>query len=478
MLHLRCQAVLAVFAIACSQQGLAEQSLGGCTPDEQQILSAADAAAQDNFSSDVAISGQTAVLSAPFKETAGQLYAGAAYVFAKTNGKGTEQWSQQINLVAPDAAAEDVFGASVAIDGSTIVIGAPGRDVPHTDSGAAYVFTLVEQDGAQSWIHQATLTASDPGVNDEFGNDVAIEGDRIVIGAWLANNAVYVFERSNDGWIEQAKIESPAEPFTTSVFGRSVALWGDTIAVGDIGAEVDDISYAGAVYIFVRQGEQWVQQTKLDNPHPEFGDSVGDDIALEGDTLLVGASSDNPGGMANAGTTFVYQRTAGVWKLAAELNSSDAATGVGFGGALALSGNWALIGARSDDHSGQINIGSVYVFIHASDEWVEHSKFSGSDSSDGDQFGNALALEGNAAIIGSFGAEFANQEDSGAAYAFRIGCAPGDITEDGAVNVDDLLTVINLWGNCPDPPAKCPADLNDDGTVNVDDLLIVINNWS
>ena len=116
MLHLRCQAVLAVFAIACSQQGLAEQSLGGCTPDEQQILSAADAAAQDNFSSDVAISGQTAVLSAPFKETAGQLYAGAAYVFAKTNGKGTEQWSQQINLVAPDAAAEDVFGASVAID--------------------------------------------------------------------------------------------------------------------------------------------------------------------------------------------------------------------------------------------------------------------------------------------------------------------------------------------------------------------------
>ena len=116
----------------------------------------------------MAISGSTAVVGARGKNS----FTGAAYVFARS---GTT-WSQQAKLTAADAAANDNFGYSVAISGSTAVVGAP---VKNSETGAAYVFVR----SGTAWSQQAELTASDAAANDRFGWSVAISGSTVVVGA-------------------------------------------------------------------------------------------------------------------------------------------------------------------------------------------------------------------------------------------------------------------------------------------------------
>ena len=135
-------------------------------------LIASDGAANDQFGASVAISGETALVGAPFNHD----YQGAAYVFTRSGSS----WSQQAELVASDGGAWDQFGESVALDGDTAVIGAPGHQVGSNDQqGAAYVFG----GSGASWSQQAELTASDGAAYDEFGWSVAISAGTVLVGA-------------------------------------------------------------------------------------------------------------------------------------------------------------------------------------------------------------------------------------------------------------------------------------------------------
>ena len=143
---------------------------------QQQKLEASDAAADDRFGFSVAISGETVVVGAPGDDGAAGIDQGSAYVFVRSGGV----WSQQQKLLASDAAADDDFGSSVAISGETVVVGAPwDDDATGFYQGSAYVF--VRSGGV--WSQQQKLLASDAAGGDAFGFSVAISGETVVVGA-------------------------------------------------------------------------------------------------------------------------------------------------------------------------------------------------------------------------------------------------------------------------------------------------------
>jgi hypothetical protein len=212
---------------------------------QQMKLTADDAQIDDYLGGSVAVSGDTAVVGARGEDggPGNPLnYAGAAYVFSRNQG-GAGNWGQVAKLTAADAQDFDFFGGSVAISGDTIVVGANGEDGgpgdPLPDAGAAYVFER-DQGGAGAWGQAAKLTAADAQADAIFGVSVAVSGSTVVVGASRDDGplpdagAAYVFERNQGGtgaWGQAAKLTAD-DPRTNDSFGISAAISGETIIVG------------------------------------------------------------------------------------------------------------------------------------------------------------------------------------------------------------------------------------------------------
>ena len=237
--------------------------------------------------------------------------------------------AQQAYLKASNTGASDFFGASVAISGNTVVVGAFGEDSAATgvngnqannsaiDSGAAYVFVR----SGSTWTQQAYLKASNTGASDFFGASVAISGDTMVVGAYdedsaatgvngnQANNsavdsgAAYVFVRSGTTWTQQAYLKA-SNTGVSDLFGNSVAISGDTLVIGAYtedsaatgvnGNQADNSAFAsGAAYVFVRSGSTWSQQAYLKASNTGPNDLFGASVAISGNTVVVGAFGED-----------------------------------------------------------------------------------------------------------------------------------------------------------------------------------------
>jgi len=280
-------------------------------------LNASDAAAHDYFGRSVAVSGDTAVIGANGDEDAGP-YSGAAYVFERNRG-GADHWGEVAKLTAPDAAPGDVFGTSVAMSGNTVVVGAWGDDFAGADSGSAYVFQRTPG-GAGSWELVTKLIASDSSFRDLFGISVAINGNTVVVGApgdrdtGSDAGSAYVFERNEGGpdhWGQVARV-SASDAAAGDQFGLAVAVSVDTVLVG---ADSDDDACpanpqcdSGSAYVFERdQGGagQWGQASKLAASDAAEGDRFGLALAVDHDTRVCGAAWDD----ATSGSAYVFERT-------------------------------------------------------------------------------------------------------------------------------------------------------------------------
>jgi hypothetical protein len=225
----------------------------------------------------VALYGQTAVVG---DSPAGNVGSGAAYVFVRSSSL----WSQQAKLAASDGSPGNGFGSSVALYGSTVVVGAPFTP---NDVGAAYVFVR----SGRSWSQQARLTASDAAPNLYFGDRVALYGQTAVVGTpenRLTPGAAYVFVRSGTSWSQQANCPPP-HPSPARV---SAARWrstGQHVVVGAflVGGNV------GAAYVFVRSGTSWSLQYTLTASDAALSDVFGGAVALYGSTAVIGADGKN-----------------------------------------------------------------------------------------------------------------------------------------------------------------------------------------
>jgi uncharacterized repeat protein (TIGR01451 family) len=233
-------------------------------------------------------------------------------------------------LTASDAQAGDVFGGSVAISGDTVIVGAVGEDGgpgdPQDTAGAAYVFDR-NQGGPEVWGQVAKLTASDAQAGDRFSTAVAISVDTVVVSAWFEGGgpgdplpdagAAYIFGRNQGGagaWGQAAKLTAD-DAQTGDEFGFSVAINGDTVVVGafvEDGGPGDPLPDAGAAYIFSRnQGGTgaWGQTAKVAADDIQSNDFFGNSVAISGDTVIVGAPGEDSGSgdpLPDAGTAYVF----------------------------------------------------------------------------------------------------------------------------------------------------------------------------
>lgn len=363
-------------------------------------------------------------------------------------------WLNEAYLKAPNVTGSTYFGNSIAVSGDTMVIGSyrensnqigptngPGASADQSlfAAGAAYVFRKV----AGNWIQEAYLKASNPGISDFFGTSVAISGDTIVVGAPSngGSGSIYVFQRVGTTWSEQAFLKA-SNWDAGDQFGISVSIDGDVIAIGaywenssqntvtnGTTASADNsMSDAGAAYVFRRTAGVWNQEAYLKAPNPGNNDYFGSSISISGATVVVGAyredsqaattngntaSADNS--KTDSGAAYVFRRTAGIWSQEAFLKASNLDSNDQFGKALSISGNTIVIGAALEDSNvsavangptaSQSNTlgssGAAYVFERTGANWAQTAYLKAKNVQSSDQFGTAVAVEGNYIAVGA-----------------------------------------------------------------------------
>jgi len=398
-------------------------------------LVAWDGQSEDWFGYSVAISGDTVVVGAPGREDlsgtgcATGTNCGAAYIFERNRG-GADNWDLVTRINASDVDDYDRFGWSVAISNDTVVVGAPYADGTIADRGSAYVFER-NQGEDDSWGQKRLLTPINVGIK-QFGHAVAISGDTAVVGAWqsdtvggIGSGAAYIFCRNKDGadlWDVQAVLTA-SDGADEDQFGNAVAISGDTVVVGAYGEDGMRGDDRGAAYVFERnQGgaDAWDEVTKLTAWDAGNLDYFGDSVAIDVDTIVVGAWGEDGAG-SDRGAAYVFERNRGGadgWGGARKLTAFDAENNDSFGNAVAISGDTIVAGAPWEDGAGS-DRGSAYLFVIGGGRWLEIANPHASDAGDEDRFGNAVAISGDTAVVGADWWEGASGFNIGAAYVLE-----------------------------------------------------------
>ncbi|MDX1958056.1 MAG: FG-GAP repeat protein [Leptospiraceae bacterium] len=460
----------------------------------EAYLKAPNAGANDNFGFSVSISDDTIVVGATGEDSAQTTItngtsvvdndtasaSGAAYVFRRS---GTI-WSHEAYLKAPNVEANDEFGNAVAISGDTIVVSARNEDENITtitngtftgnangaaNSGAVYVYKRT----GTTWANEAYLKASNVEAGDQFANSVSISGDTIVVGVTgedenvttitngtftgntngaASSGAAYVFRRTGTTWINEAYLKAPNVD-GGDVFGRFVSISGDTIVVGanqeasnqttitngTISVNGTGATGAGAAYVFRRNGTTWANEAYLKAPNAEGGDNFGISVSISGDTIVVGANSEDStqttitnGTLVQSndttlnkfiGAAYVFKRNGSIWTNEAYLKApngeGDTSQGDSFGTSVSISGDLIIVGATGEDSNQKTiingtsftqasdhsltNYGAGYAFKRNGTIWVHEAYLKPPNLSGGDFFGSTTSISNDTIVVGSWG---------------------------------------------------------------------------
>jgi hypothetical protein len=315
----------------------------------------------------------------------------------------------------PIAAAE--FGRSIAIDDDRVVVGAPeGSDDATVGPGAAYVFRRV----GRSYVREAKLVAPDPELGAEFGRAVAVRGNVIVVGARFASSragAAYVYAKKRGVWSFQQKVTA-SDSAAEDNFGRAVALDRDLLVVT---ARKEDVSVAndGAAYVFRERRGTWVEEAKLTASDATDEARFGQSVLVQGDLIVVGARDANTPVANGAGAIYLFARNRGHWVEFAKIGASDGASGDQFAYNLAIEGNLIAVGARRADLPGARDAGAVYLFKLRRGEVFQVGKLTAPDAAQGDELGHSVAMSGDLVAAGARRADVDGKRDQGAVYLFR-----------------------------------------------------------
>ena len=349
-------------------------------------------------------------------------------------GGGSGGYSQIAKLMADDAAADDNLGYFVAIDGDFVVAGAREHYWGlNPENGSAYVFRTT--DGGQTYGQVVKLMPSDSEGGDKFGEIVGIDGDTIVVsagykdggdecyqygyqetGADCEQGAVYIFRTSN-GWGTYTETKlTAADGAAEDNFGRSVAVEGNTVVVGAQGVDDAGLS-SGAVYVFTTSdGWNTYTENKLTASDAAESDNFGWSVAIAGGVVVVGAYGVN----TQTGAIYVF-RTSDGWNTHTEikLTASDGAAGDLLGYSVAIDGGIVVAGASQREKDTIGGQGAAYIF--SSDDGTHYDEDAGvtaDDAAAGDRFGMSVAIDGGKVVIGTYPNHNNPESDSGAVYIF------------------------------------------------------------
>lgn len=437
----------------------------------------------DEAGRSVALSGRRALLGVPLANAGGLSNRGAAWIF-RALADGT--WLPEAQLVAPDGLADDEFGFSVAIDGEVALVGAWQDDVgAKVDAGSASVFRLV----GGSWVHEATLVASDGAPDDEFGRSVAIRGDVALVGCWLSGlfdaGAVYVYRRQANGtWLQVQKLSPPGTASGDQV-GTTIAFDGARAIVGAWGDDEAALGNTGSASVWTLGANGlFTYEAKLVGGDVAANDELGRGVAIDGDLAVVGSWPFFGNGVGKA---YVFRRTGTTWSQEAKLVAPDGATDDYFGFSVACrrepSGDIVACGAWADDVAGTTNQGSAWLFRRAGGRWDAGTQLVASDGGPSDYFGFSLALGCETLAIGTRLDDVGPNLNQGSARIWWIADLDGDgdadlcvdaadLDGDGAVDAGDLAQLLGGWG------AAGPTDLDGNGVTDAADLAVLLAGWS
>ncbi len=321
---------------------------------EDGFVSASDAGSFGQFGASLALAGDRLAVGAPCQGYQGHC-SGAVYIFERD----ASGWDEVAYLYAPDGATETRFGSAVALSADTLAVAAAG-------TGASYV--LYYADG--NWQQQAAIPAPGPWPMSGAYQSVALRGDTLVIGA-AHSRLVRLFGRVDTVWSERATFAPTSDVPLAEQWGASVALANDVLVIGApiTGAEADvaqcepELESHGAAYVFDRVGDDWVRSQRLTSSGAAGCDAFAVDVAVWGDSgtvqhIAVGAMSETSG---DDGAVWMFQRTKESWIEHAALATSSPLSGERFGSPVALGDGVVAVGARAlaRDPSHQ---GAVYVF--------------------------------------------------------------------------------------------------------------------
>lgn len=447
---------------------------------EDAFLKASNAGAGDFYGWSVVIDGDTAAVGAVGERGDGsgpsdnsRRASGAVYVFVKSDGI----WTQQAYLKSANVDIEDGFGLSLALSGDALIVGAPYEDSAATeingdaadnlapDAGAAYVFTR----SGSTWTQEAYLKASNAESGDQFGRSVAIDGNQVLVSAWLessnavngdgdqSNNdapeagAVYAFRRTGSVWAQTAYLKAPNSG-EGDWFGGSVsldagtavvgALYEDSAATGVSGDGASNLSPdSGAAYVFTFTGSVWSHAAYLKASNTGEGDIFGASVAISGDTILIGApweasnaigiGGDQLNNLAtDSGAAYFFKRENGVWAQSHYIKASNSDAYDSFGVSVALDGVSAAIAAYGEDGGSSgvdgdqssntgINSGAVFRFALGESDWEQVSYLKASNAVAQSLFGFNVSVSGESILVGT-PYEATGGTTSGGAYLFAL----------------------------------------------------------
>ena len=341
---------------------------------------------------------------------------------------------QVAHLVAGDHTNTAQFGWSVAATRDLVVVGAP-HDSRNTNSGSAYIYAR-SLDGSDHWTQFKKVVPPDGHSQDEFGYAVAMSEDTIVVGARRTDDkgnnsgAAYIYSRNQGGADQWGFVKKlvPADGFANAEFGTAVTLAGDTITVGaPLANNQGGTNFAVYVYDRNRGGSNaWGQVQKLAPPDGKVFDYFGEAIAVNGDTLVIGAPGTDGAGGADYGAAYLFARTPGVsnsWTQVKKLLASDGKTSDKFGFSVTLSGDTVVIGAPGVDGApGALgaDYGAIYIFERNQsglNQWGQFRKLTVPDGALNDNFGYAVGLDHDSLVVGTAWSD-SSGFDSGVAYLF------------------------------------------------------------
>ena len=404
---------------------------------ESEKIRASDGAAADLFGSTVHVHGHVVVVGAHLDDDAG-LSSGSAYVY-RFNGS---RWIEAQKVTSVTGTAQEEFGGAVSAGGDWILVGATGSN---GRAGSAHLYRLIR-------ATEQKVFSADREPEDQFGWSVAIDGDVAVVGAYREDDggfntgAAYVYRFNGNSWEEEAKLLA-SDVVERSDFGRSVSVSGDVIAVGAWGDDHQGVG-TGSTYLYRFDGQKWIEEQKLVASDGESRDEYGIAVSVDGDVVAIAAWGDDDLAPA-AGAAYVYRYDGTIWTDELKIFASDGKVSDRFGNALSLNGDVLAIGSSLDDDAGNSS-GAVYMYRFDGANWFEEQKLIGSETGEGDDFGHAVSVDGDALLIGT-PLEDDGGSASGAAYVFRWNGASWEeeqkLTASDPAEFDFYASSVSIDGN-------------------------------
>jgi hypothetical protein len=470
---------------------------------------------------DVAVSGDYAVVGAPYHDGLGEK-AGEAYVW-KLDGSSWTLLQTLASEAVHTPEEYDYFGTSVAIDGDVIAVwhveGGPEEHSP----GLVETFRLNSETElfASSGVLEGSYDTSGAfdDMVDDFGYSMAIDGNTLAVGggyfSWTHNawcGQIWIFTWDGASWSEAQRFVN-ASPTAFDGFGGSVDLDGDLLVAGAADRTTPGDG-AGVAFIFERYAGVFSQTDVLLDPEGSWTDQFGIAVAVSGTVIAVGDPKENHEGSHEGGAVCVYEQVDGIWTLCTTLQDCRGVGG-NLGSSVALDGNVLVAGAPgyTDDYSAD---GAVMTFERQSAiNWPQTAHLESTDPTSGAYLGASVAVDGDVLIAGEPGHVQGNGDDSGNVLAWHASwvqdadldtvpdwyqlangdshdwdgnCIPdeadclGDITgdswqaPDGVVDVRDLTYLIDHFGQAGSGSAGA-ADLDEDDRVTMNDLIWMLLTW-